>query len=296
MLKKWGKVIKLFVYPPFVLFVFLLFSAGFLLIYTSTSEKSHSLIGYISYTFTVYVLITVICRIQWCIKQIANAVQRHPITGRFLIDIPYRVQISLFISLIANAAYAIIKLIFGIMYSSTWFITISVYYLLLCSIRFLLLGQTRYFTFGKNKAEEYKQYRRCGMLLIVLNITLSGMTIQMVRNHQSYKYPGHLIYAVALYAFYAIIAAGANVVRYRKLKSPIISAAQALNFTTALVSVLSLQTAMLTQFNRDPSYEKLMNGITSCVICIFIIGIAFYMIAHATMKLHDLDRIESSNP
>lgn len=133
-MKKRGKVIKLFAYPPCVLFVLFLFSAGFLLLYASSFEKSHSLIGYISYSFAVYVLIIVICRIQRCIKQIANAVQHHPITGRFLTDIPYRIQISLFISLITNAAYATIKLIFGIVYSSTWFITISVYYLLLCSI------------------------------------------------------------------------------------------------------------------------------------------------------------------
>ncbi len=287
-MKKWKEAIRRTIYPHPVLTILLIICAFIILKYTSNSEKSDSLIGYFSYAFSFYVLVILVCRIFTFIKHLTQAVQQHALANRLLTDMPFRIQFSLGMSLFINGAYAIIKLVSGVFYLSIWFITISIYYILLCAIRFLLLTHARRFGQDKSKREEYRQYRRCGILLIIVNVALSIMSVQIVRNHQGYKYPGTFVYVVALYTFYAVIVAGVNWIRYRKYDSPIISAAQALNFMTALVSILSLQTAMLAQFNTDPNYEKVMTGITSCAICIIIIGIAFYMIAKSTLKLHDL--------
>jgi hypothetical protein len=56
---------------------------------------------------------------------------------------------------------------------------------------------------------------------------------------------------MAAYFFYAVIIAATNVVKFRRHGSPILSAAKAINLVAAMVSILSLETAMLAQFGSD---------------------------------------------
>ncbi len=49
----------------------------------------------------------------------------------------------------------------------------------------------------------------------------------------------------------AVITSVINVVKFRKYGSPIMSAAKVINLTAALVSMLSLETAMLAQLGGD---------------------------------------------
>ena len=71
--------------------------------------------------------------------------------------------------------------------------------------------------------------------------------------------------AVALYTFYTTIMAVVNLVRDRKSGSPVMAAARGVNLAAALVSMLSLETAMLTQFNMG-----------------------LYMVIHATRRIRKL--------
>ncbi len=71
-----------------------------------------------------------------------------------------------------------------------------------------------------------------------------------------------------------------------------ISAVKAVNFATAAVSVLSLQTAMLTEFGGDYHFVKFMNSATGCIVCLLILGTAFYMIVNASRHLRMPDQKE----
>lgn len=66
--------------------------------------------------------------------------------------------------------------------------------------------------------------------------------------NSGFEYPGMLIYIMAMYSFYATIMAVRNVIKFRRYGSPVMSAAKIINLTAALVSMLSLKTAMLTRF------------------------------------------------
>lgn len=96
-----------------------------------------------------------------------------------------------------------------------------------------------------------------------------------------------LIYIMAMYTFYAVITAGKNVVKYRKYGSPVMLAAKVINLTAALVSMLSLETAMLTQFNggRDVAFRQKMSAITGAGVCVIVLGMATYMIAQTTLQI-----------
>ena len=82
-----------------------------------------------------------------------------------------------------------------------------------------------------------------------------------VRQNKGFEYSGLLIYTMALYAFYSIITAVINVVKFRKYGNLIMSAAKVINLTAALVSMLSLETAMIAQFGSDAAaFRQIMTS------------------------------------
>lgn len=277
------------IWPRIAVIVLLIVASGVLLCYTFLHAKNNTIISYLAYMTSTYTLIVVICRIIKIVKEAKRAVYTNPHTNRFLTDVPYRIRISLYGSFIINLAYAFVKLVSGIVYHSVWFGAIAAYYMILCLIRALLVVYVGKYDFGKDKKYEYQIYRRCGILILILNLALVGVVIQMVRKGQGYHYPGVLIYIAAMFTFYAVILAVFNLVKYRKYDSPAISAVKAINFTAAAVSILSLQTAMLAEFGVDFQFVKFMNSATGCIICLLILGTAFYMIVNASHRLRMLD-------
>ena len=92
---------------------------------------------------------------------------------------------------------------------------------------------------------------------------------------------------MALYTFYITIAAVVNVVKFRKHGSPILSAAKVISLTAALVSMLSLATAMLAQFGQDDEEEfrRIMIGAFGGAVCAVVLAMAIYMIVRSTKQL-----------
>jgi hypothetical protein len=153
----------------------------------------------------------------------------------------------------------------------------------MCSV---LVGYVHQEKIGENIPREFCRYRACGYALLVMNQALAVIVGYIVHENQGYSYPGLLIYGMALYAFYAMITAIINVVKFRKLGSPILSAAMIVNLTAAMVSMLSLETAMLSEFGGDePIFRRYMTGASGGVVCTFVFGMAIYMIVHSTKYL-----------
>ena len=104
----------------------------------------------------------------------------------------------------------------------------------------------------------------------------------MIQSSSGYSYPGCVIYLSALYTFYTVIASAVHLVRFRRLGSPILSAAKVLNFVAALISVLGLQTAMIARFSAgDTGFRRIMNTLTGTAVWGTTILIAVYMLLHS---------------
>ena len=102
-----------------------------------------------------------------------------------------------------------------------------------------------------------------------------------------------MIYAMALYAFYAVITSVINVVKFRKYGSPVMSAAKIINLTAALVSMLSLETAMLAQFGEDDvMFRQIMTSATGTGACVIVLGMAVFMIAKSTKVINNINQDE----
>ena len=108
---------------------------------------------------------------------------------------------------------------------------------------------------------------------------VGGMIVLMVRTNSGFTYPGYIIYLSALYTFYTMITVVVNVVKFRKSGSPILSAAKILNFISAMMSILGLQTAMISRFSENgDNYRKTMNAITGGFVYCIVIFVAVFML------------------
>lgn len=77
---------------------------------------------------------------------------------------------------------------------------------------------------------------------------------------------------------------------YRKFKSPVLSAAKAVNLTTALVSIFSLETAMVNRFAEedDLRFREWMTAATALAVCMLVLAIAVFMVVQSGRKLKKL--------
>lgn len=203
----------------------------------------------------------------------------------------FRLRLSMHAVVTMNLGYILLKLITGLYYRSLWFLSLAVYYALLMVQRVLLL---RYVELGGEKGlrAELVRYRRCGVLLLLMNQVLAVVVAIIVRNNRTVLYPDLLLYGMAAYAFFAVASAVVGLVHSHRRGGPVRSAAKVLDLVAAAVSLLSLQTAMLARFGRgEEAVRAVMTAVTGSLVCVLIIVIAVVMIFTANRHLKQLDEV-----
>lgn len=276
------------IFKPNKIVGFLLFNMGvFLLIYVFSCHLEETPLAYFAYLLSTYDLIIFIiwfgkaCRtsntyIKENSKIYKNYQLHHTIITRWVLSI----------SFIINLIFGVFKLITGIYYSSAWFITFAIYYLLLCFIKSSLVASMKKDDLGKNIQKEYKKLRTTGIILLLLDFILVGMIILIIHQNKTFIYPGNLIYIVALYDFYLIITAFINVFKYKKDKSPVLLASKCINLTVAMISMISLEVAMIYQFgSNENDFKLIMTSITGFVVAIINSVMASYLFIKANKQL-----------
>lgn len=265
----------LFVVPPVGL-------AALICVFAAHREKSAP--AYLVYGLSAYALCILLAAVPKTAKRIrsgvinsrmAQALASSAIGGRYLRDLAFRGSVGIYRGMAVNFFYVIFRVVAGIRYASVWFISMAVYYLVLGGLRAHLVFSYR----RRNTKNETLCYRRTAWLLFLLNIPMGGMIVLMVRTNSGFSYPGHIIYLSALYTFYTMVTSIRNLVTFRKVGSPILSAAKILDFVAAMMSILGLQSAMISRFSAGgDGYRKLMNAITGGVVYAIVIVIAVYML------------------
>ena len=288
-MEKWKKICKKLLFPPAWLAVPLTLVSIGALIVVFLKDWEETPISYIVYALSAYTA-AVACAFsvkalpEWC-QRLKTTAYARPAGSLYMTDAAFRVQVSLLISLGITLAYSVLKLVSGIVYSSLWLVAVALYYILLSVLRSVLL----YYMYAEKGERdillEYKQYRLCGYIMLVLNLSLTGIVIQMVWKNQGFHYPGTLIFAVAAYTFYTVTVSVIDMVKYRKYKNPVLSAAKAIQFAAALVSLLSLETAMLAQFGGDESFRRWMTALTGAGVCAIVLGMSVSMISKANREI-----------
>lgn len=252
---------------------------------------------YASYAFAAYAVVITVTGFRYIISTAEN-VRKHilnrplmqklrftAVGKRYAEDIHSRTAVGLFRGFFINILYIILKLSSGIYYRSTWFILLSFYYALLAVMRFLLVRNFR----ACDKEAELRSCRLCGFVLLVMDQALTALVIFIVHQNASFYYAGFVIYAMALYVFYSIITAIIDAVKVSRYNSPSMSVAKTVNLVGAMVSVLSLTTAMFTRFGEkdDPMFHKIIIGAVGGVVCVTVIFMAVFTIVRANRGLRN---------
>ncbi len=308
-MNKWKGLIKT-IFNPQSWIILLLIPMSTVLLILGLSDRFHgTALAYISYLVSSYTLTVSVWGFSKFIRFVKNGfwkmpfiqkINAHPLGHLLLNDISFRGTASIYQGFVINTLYAIFRGITAYLYHSVWFASIAVYYLFLSMIRLTLVCHVsrlkQYQNPGDQMIFEYKGYRRCGFLMLLLNTGMAGMIVLMVRDNLHYEYPGYIIYLSALYTFYTAIMATVNIFKFRKLKSPILSASKAIAFTGVMMSVMALQTAMIAQFGGDDSvFRQTANTITGTFVCAGSVIIAFYMIYRGTYRINKLKDIEEQS-
>lgn len=214
--------------------------------------------------------------------KIKAGIEGNSFTNRMAKDYRYRTVLFTYSSLSANLIFALSNGVFGIINHSIWFGSMSAYYIVLSIMRFIVIQYDRKISkiekSQKMKRQELLVYQTCGFLFILLTIALGASVVQMVYFDQGHSYPGTLIFAVAAYTFYKVVVAIINVVKAGRLKSPLLMTIRDIGYADAMVSLLSLQTAMLVSFgSKDTLSPQKVNSLTGGVICMMILIMGIYM-------------------
>ena len=191
------------------------------------------------------------------------------------------------LSLGINVLYIVINLLSWYWNRSWWFIVVAVYYGIMALLWFLLVRYVHAHEPGSDLSAEWKRSRTCACILLLINLSLSGAVLMILFQHRGYDYPGVLIYVMALYTFYSTIHAIVDMVKSRKLGSPILTASHIVSLSAALVSMLNLETAMFAQFGADmaPEHQRIFIILTGAGVSITVVTLSVRLIVKATKEI-----------
>lgn len=116
------------------------------------------------------------------------------------------------------------------------------------------------------------------------------MVFFMVYWDRTFQYHEITTIALAAYTFTAFTKEITNIVKYHKYNSPVYSASKAISLAAACVSMLTLESTMLTTFGdetMDFTSRRIMLVATGWVISIFIIVMTVYMIVQSSKRLKE---------
>lgn len=213
--------------------------------------------------------------------------------GRYMSDRAFRGKISIYQGMVINFAYAAFRGVMSVIYGTSWLIATTIYYFALGLIRLWLCSAYRKRKKRGGIKYEIRCYRITACMLLALDIPMGVMIMLFIISDPSAAYPGFTIYASAAYTFYMMTLSIINIFKYKKLGSPILSAAKCINFIAAAMSMLGLQNALIVKFSSEAaSYRVMMNTLTGVGIYIIVIGIAIYMLKRRMRVKKEVKAIE----
>ena len=276
---EWKKLIKL-LFPPIWVIAMLVPLCTAALVYIFVNGYEEHPLACLCYLLSFYTLTAVVMR---CINVVPHRYRTakeklysNPVGSRFMTDMKFRTHIILYGSLAVNLLYAAVNVISGVIYNTAWFFVLAVYYTILAVMRFLLVQFVNRIGIGKNRFKELRRSRLCGYILLTVNLVLSAAVLMILYQGKGYSYNGILIYVMAAYTFWITGIAIKNLITFRRIGSPVMSMAKIISMAAALVSMLSLETAMFSAFGQDMAEEekRLFIMLTGAGVSIVIVTMA----------------------
>ena len=251
----------------------------------------------VSLAYSVYLIIPLFPKMK---TGITSFLENHEFTYLLLRNFGFRTVIFAIGSFAMSLLFSGFNAYMGLINRSIWYGALAAFYIALAFIRGGVLtyhGKK----IGKQKNtqnDEYvkaKVYRNSGIITLILNIALSAAIAQMIFSDAHFTYIGWTVFAYAAYAFYKITMSIISFIRAHKQTDLTVRAIRNINLVDALVSILALQTALLTMFSEEGVNISLMNTLTGIAVSVISISIGIYMIVSANKKMKALQKENKNN-
>ena len=281
---------KNLLYPHPVLVIVLTLIAGVGLPWVFLTGRENSMIAYPLYCVAFYALVTLTLLIVKLVPKARKKVEADPLIRKLTQDEKVSFSLGLYMEQFINFGYGIFKLISGVIHASAWIGADGLYNFVQGLIQLYQILRRKKVTTMK---DQWKSYRQCGYMMIVLHLTMTGLVFQMIHMGEHEEYPGYMIFATAAFTFYKLINAFVDVAKDRKNKHPVDSAVRLLDLSQALYNLFVLQVALLWEFGAgDRAFHLLMNSLTGGAVCLLVCGMGIYMLWRSKRDMRKLEEKE----
>lgn len=279
------KICKRLLSPAWWVLLLLIPVSVFGLVYSLLFLGSDSILAILCYVLAFYTLLVLCWRTPRLIRFVKKIRQDNKYIRYWLENTRMRIFISLLGACFWNSGYALLQLWLGIKSHSFWFYSLTAYYLCLVLMRLFLISHTAKHQAEEDMQHQWRRYRACGGVLLVMTLALSGMILFMVRESERFIHGQIITIALAAYTFTSLTLAIVSTVRYRRYNSPVYSATRAIGLASGCVSMMTLEVTMLTTFQdatMTKEVQSIFLGASGAVICLFIVTMAIFMMVTAT--------------
>ena len=184
---------------------------------------------------------------------------------------------SPYTSMAFNFVYALGNCILGFLSHSWWFITISVYYVILTVTRYSVL-QIKREADGNFDAELFAR-RITGILLVVLSFCIVGVNILSAIKDRGMAFHEIVMITIATYTFTKITVAIIGMVKAKHSASPVLKTLRNISLADACVSIYTMQRSMLVSFpGMEASEILLLNILTGSAVWIVVLLLGINLI------------------
>ena len=282
----WQKIFFL----PFPLLLLLSGACGAGLVWVFWMGLKATVQACILYALSAYCLTAVCVKLPGAVRDGKEWIVRHPKIASLLSDEELRFKLGLYFEQLINFAYGIFKIVSGVILGSAWIGCDGIYNFAQALIQlFQILRRKKAGTL----LQQWKSYRFCGVLVLLMRLTLTGIVFQMINWNRAEEQGEILVIATAAFAFYKFTKSFLDIAKDRKHLHPVDSSIRMLELAQAIFAIFSLQASMFHTFGTGDSWENLMNLITGCTVCLLIVSTGIYMICRGNREIKQLQEIKN---
>lgn len=281
---RWSGWKRLFGLPvAAVLILSVLCTAGLVWLFLKSLEQTVP--ACLLYALSAYTLIALCVKIPEGFREGKNWLNRHPGVTAALRNRERNFMARLYADQFINFAYGSFKIGSGLVYGSAWIGCDGIYNLTQALIQlFQILRRKKPGTL----AHQWRSYRFCGGLILLMHLSLTGIVFQMVNWNRADDQGPIMVIATAAFAFYKFTSSFIKIARDRKHEHPVDSSIRMLKMAQAIFAMFSLQASMFRVFGTGAGWEHWLNLGTGCVACLLIVSVGVYMIHRGSREIKAL--------
>ena len=245
--------------------------------------------AYFLYALSAYTLTALCVKLPTFLRRSKSWLGRHPKLLSLLKNENLKFSLELYFEQFINFAYGIFKICTGVVVGSAWIGADGIYNFTQALIQlFQILRRKR----GGSLLSQWKSYRFCGVLILLMHLTLTGIVFQMLNWKRVEEQGEIMVIATAAFAFYKLLSSFIDLARDRKHKHPIDSSVRMLELSQAIFSLFSLQASMLHTFGTGEDWESWLNAGSGCTACLLVAAMGVYMIRRGNREIKEIQESE----